>query len=561
MNPGISSSGSRFTSDHLIERNRSRRSLREYFCLTLFVVCGVGKIHAESPVTVAPVQATSAHEATLFAFDDVSIPFTDNLILTMHPAQKHPANPVVALGRRGEPDEWKVEYCGTVLRQAGKFRMWYIAVSREGYLHPSSGRDIDFRGWRVAYAESNDGIHWTKPNLGIEEFRGNRNNNLVGMPAGFRGYDAAVLYESEEADPSRRFKMLALLTKFGEYTLSTAKSAYVPLYSADGLRWRVAEEVLTGNSKVIAADDLVRMEGTGLYKWGGLYHLSGQGAAHAPVDIYGRYIQIFQSPDFLHWSHMPAMAFARYPQYRRPAKPDPAAEGDAIEQTHLGVTAWNRGNVLLGLTGMWHGTGDWRTVTHDLGFLISNDGLHFREPVPDFLFARVGEDGRDWDIGGLSQGQGFENVGDKTYIWYGQMDQRQGTFTGQPWKREGGVGLLLLDRDRFGSLSLRDPNNSAGFITSDLKVSGPVRIALNADGLSPESSLRVELLDRFQRPLREYSGSNAAQIQQSGLRVPVRWKRGDQIGELPELFKIKVSFDGDLRGAIEFYALYVESVR
>src|SRR5581483_2404221 len=79
-------------------RNRSRRSLREYFCLTLFVVCGVGKIHAESPVTVAPVQATSAHEATLFAFDDVSIPFTDNLILTMHPAQKHPANPVVALG-------------------------------------------------------------------------------------------------------------------------------------------------------------------------------------------------------------------------------------------------------------------------------------------------------------------------------------------------------------------------------------------------------------------------------------------------------------------------------
>ena len=84
---------------------------------------------------------------------------------------------------------------------------------------------------------------------------------------------------------------------------------------------------------------------------------------------------------------------------------------------------------------MWHGTGDWNTTTHDLQFLVSNDGVHFREPVPDFVFAAVGQDGRDWDVGGLTQGQGFENVGDETYMWYGQMDQRQGTFTGRPWKR------------------------------------------------------------------------------------------------------------------------------
>jgi hypothetical protein len=38
------------------------------------------------------------------------------------------------------------------LRENGKFRMWYHAVAG---------------GYRNAYAESLDGIHWTKPNLGI----------------------------------------------------------------------------------------------------------------------------------------------------------------------------------------------------------------------------------------------------------------------------------------------------------------------------------------------------------------------------------------------------------
>jgi hypothetical protein len=78
----------------------------------------------------------------------------------------------------------------------------------------------------------------------------------------------------------------------------------------------------------------------------------------------------------------------------------------------------------------------------------------------------VGQDGKDWDVGGLTQGQSFANVRDKTYIWYGQMDQRQGTYTSKPWKAEGGVGLLVLDRDRFGSLSVRDPDKPAGFISS-----------------------------------------------------------------------------------------------
>src|SRR5579862_1452892 len=70
-------------------------------------------------------------EATLFAFDDVSIPFKQDLVLQMHPGEKHPANPVVKRGGKGSPDEYRAQYLGSVIRQGGKFKMWYIAADAE----------------------------------------------------------------------------------------------------------------------------------------------------------------------------------------------------------------------------------------------------------------------------------------------------------------------------------------------------------------------------------------------------------------------------------------------
>ena len=528
---------------------------------------------AQGGVTVTPTEPTVVGEATFFAFDDVSIPAAYNLYLSMHAAEKHPANPVLPLGERGDPDEWQQRYYGTVIRHEGQFKMWYIGASREGFVMPELGGGIDFRGFRFLYGESVDGIHWKKPSLGLMEFRGSRDNNLIGMPKGFRGYHTTVLYEPEDPDPSRRFKMMALFRLFGDYSTQPEISslhlkvrrtsrgpttgAYLPLYSADGLRWRLAEEVVSEEKKVIFVKNLVTgLEGTGLYKWKGLYYLTGQGKGSPTVAPYGRHVEIFRSPDFIHWSNTQTMGFARDGQFR----PISLARPLTNEQTHEGASVWNRGNVLIGITGLWHGAKEWKDVTHDLGFLVSNDGLHFREPIPDFVFVPLGEEGRDWDEEGLGQGQGFENVGDKTYIWYGgPMDQSTGPRTGRPFERAGGVGLVTLDRDRFGSLSIREPSHRGEFVTSDLKIDRPARIWMNAEGLGPNSQLRVELLDRFERLLSGYSGDDAALVEQSGLRVPVSWKGKDRISYLREPFKIKVSFEGQLNGAISFYALYVEA--
>ena len=57
----------------------------------------------------------------------------------------------------------------------GTYRMYYL-----GWQTPNG--DPDARPWQrinICYAESQDGIHWIKPSLGISEFGGNRDNNII----------------------------------------------------------------------------------------------------------------------------------------------------------------------------------------------------------------------------------------------------------------------------------------------------------------------------------------------------------------------------------------------
>ena len=61
----------------------------------------------------------------------------------------------------------------TVIKDGDLYRRYYRAVV-EGY----QGEGYDGHpGEYTAYAESRDGIHWTRPNLGLFEINGSRDNN------------------------------------------------------------------------------------------------------------------------------------------------------------------------------------------------------------------------------------------------------------------------------------------------------------------------------------------------------------------------------------------------
>ncbi|MBL8848110.1 MAG: hypothetical protein JNG89_00410 [Planctomycetaceae bacterium] len=484
---------------------------------------------------------------TLFAFDDVSIPHRRNLRLNMHQPQKHPANPVLPHGKPGEPDEYRAQFYGSIVREGGRFRMWYIAGDNDGM--QTVANKTAYFGWRAAYAESEDGIHWNKPYLGLVEYRGNRRNNLLKIdPPDVTGLTLVLLHEPEDPDPKRRYKMMhqirwAEAPAFG-WTTS------VPLFSRDGYEWKLETKGAPQNYAISTNDMPLPPEHTeqsGLYKWQGMYYLTGQQlspwAYLADGSECGRIMTSFRSSDFVNWKQSKTLNYVRHGYVSMPQ-----ALG---KESHSPASVWNRGNVLLGLHGLWNGAPNLADRTMPMGLLISNDGLHFREPVPDSVFVPHGEDGA-WDARGLLSGQEFEHVGDLTYIWYGTWNLSEPRSENTP----GAVGLLTMRRDGFGSLSPMSAGAPAELVTCTFDAGLADRLVVNADGLGNDARLRIELVDELERPVAGFSGDRAALVADSGVLTPVRWPQSGPVPAGTGPVRLQVTFEGSRSDRIQLYAVY-----
>jgi hypothetical protein len=503
--------------------------------------------------SAAPDFFDESKVTTLFAFDEVSIPFSQNLKLVMQSPKRHPANPVVGRGGPEAPDSWAVQFYGSVIRAAGKFRMWYVAAGKDRpeRTGPRSSP------WRVAYAESVDGVNWVKPDLGLVEYNGNRSNNLVSLDRRLGVVNLKVLHEPGSVHP---YKMgTHVWFPKNDVRLGT----FAPYGSKDGVRWQLLLDAEPRDNELLPADMVLpalHFEPVGgLYKWDGLYHLSGQNAIIATRPYHGRVVRKFISSDFVNWSPASAIGFVRHQQHLL-LGPGRSREG---EQNHEAVSVWNRGNVLVGISGIWHGAKEWGKVTVDLGLVISNDGIRFRQPAHEWTFLERGEDG-EWDQGGLLQGQGFENVGDQTFIYYGAWDPRA-------WQKSpprGGVGIATLPRDRFADLRVDETTKGAGnyqvpdpvseFLTAsiDRNAGARQRFHINAYGLGKDALLKVELMNHELKPLPDYSGGNAAMVASEGFQTPLVWNTGITVADLPDRFRVKVTFEGSRKTDIRFGALY-----
>lgn len=491
---------------------------------------------------------------TLFAFDSVSIPHTQNLRLAMRAATRHPANPVVRRGAPGTPDALGVQFYGSVIREGSRFRLWYVAFDDD------TANKVTATRWRAAYAESTDGVHWVKPDLGLVAYHGNKHNNLIRAEPGPLGFvNLKVLADPDDPDPARRYKISTHVYFRHHSRLGTL----APFASADGLEWKLLIAAKPTKGELRESDlvlPAVHFEPCGgLYRWDGMYYICGQNALPGSLQYQGRGVRLYRSADFVHWSPTSHIAFVRGAQHTYLG----AGRSLEGEQNHEGISVWNRRNVLLGITGRWHGAAEWKDITVDLGFVVSNDGLNFREPVHEWTFLQRGADGQ-WDQGGLLQGQGFENIGDETFIYYGAWDPRHREST----PARGGVGIAVLPRDRFGDLAVDETGKGPGnyqlpeitseFVTAAVPVTKSTRFYVNATGLGPEAALRIELLDTLDRPLPGYSGADAAIVRQSGFQTPIVWHGQAHATGLPETIRLRVLFEGKRNTAIRFSALYVQ---
>ena len=165
-----------------------------------------------------------------------------------------------------EPDRDKPwEYCGAGMSKCvclygttlyddltGKYRMWYAGRMGPHWRYESSNYQIpglyvprtdekpyncngvtqdkygrtfvdNDRGDLTCYAESDDGINWVKPNLGIFTFDGSPDNNII-----WDLHGVSVFIDREEPNPDKRYKAIGFCRRYRNIFLIT---------SPDGIRW------------------------------------------------------------------------------------------------------------------------------------------------------------------------------------------------------------------------------------------------------------------------------------------------------------------------------------
>ncbi len=107
--------------------------------------------------------------------------------------------------------------------EVGKYRLYYLG--REALTESLRGEQI-----RVCYAESFDGLHWVKPSLGICDFKGSRETNIILDDKTAPFYDNFCVFKDENpaCPPEKKYKAI------GDY-LHTLTC----FYSADGLNFTV----------------------------------------------------------------------------------------------------------------------------------------------------------------------------------------------------------------------------------------------------------------------------------------------------------------------------------
>ena len=480
-------------------------------------------------------------QAVLLAIDDVSLPWKKNLCTYLSKPKVHPEPVLTPSGHnRDAPDYLGTHFYGTVLLDEGKYRMWYYSCGM--------GDDPgELTQGPICYAESDDGIHWVKPSMGQLEWRGTRDNNALALPD-YPQEGVFVILDEEDPDPQRRYKLAYNAKPTGVWTIRTATSP-------DGIHWKVAP------GQPIDAF----VEHSGFYKYDGMYFINAQARARSEGGHpRGRQGHVWVSPDFDHWVQEMAESF----MLPEPLDPEERGSRKPYDQVHLGTAAFSYGNALVGLYCNWRNSESFGQISGDLGLVVSNDGIHFREPVKELVYLST-EDSPVTPMPGKSyptilvQANGFLNVGDETRIYHGRWRNAPYHHPNHPEAQSAidyyaEVALATLPRDRWGALGLF-PDATQGTVWS-----GPVtlpeggcQVFLNATGAEGTT---VEISDQRFSLLETFSGARSGIVQaKEGLECPVTWPSGSLAALGGETVRFRVHLNAVNGATPRLYGVYLRN--
>ena len=408
---------------------------------------------------------------------------------------------------------WEGNNCAyhTVIQDEDVYRMYYRGTS----LDLTDDKLRHSHDAVVCYATSGDGVEWTKPKLGLFEFEGSKENNIVWMGKGSHNF-APMKDANPDCPPEAKYKALGGLPGEG---------GLYAFQSADGIHWSLLDErpVITKGA----------FDSQNLAFWD---TLRGEYRVYFRVFRDGRDINTATSKDFLRWTEP---ALLDYP------------DGRKTQLYTNQITPYYRApHVFLGFPtryitsrGLLTPLNEQIARAHprygndytDGGFMSSRDATTFHVWAEAFLRPGPVKQGR-WLYGGNYQNWGLVET---------EMESPPEGISGllgpgstkelSIYASEGGWLGKANRMRRYtlridGFVSVHAPMSGGEFVTKPLRFDGK-HLVINY-ATSAAGSIRAEIQTDQGEPIPRFTLADSEEIFGDQLQRTVSWKEGDDLSQL-----------------------------
>jgi hypothetical protein len=456
---------------------------------TLFVTSGVAILAAE------PIDVGSDKQLIL---DGLFLAESQGVSLRVHPPRK---TGNVTLRPEHEWESASLNWFNVVQDQGridrrAKYRMWYEAYDVDGW--PTSD-DTSF-----CYAESRDGIRWTKPELGRFDYKGSKRNNILFRQIGSEKHGnrsrvhGTGVFVDPHASPEARYKAVGqgLFDRPGQRPHRIAG-----MYSADGLKWTRLPQPICD----LFADS----------QYSGLWDASRERyVLYGRVGGRGRSLGRSESADFSRFAPLKLVAQT---DDRDPVSSD-LYNSAAIKYAHAA-------NIYLVFPSLYQHGPD----TLDIRLAVSRDGIRWSRPDRETAFIPLGKSNA-FDSGSLYMGQGMIRVEDELWLYYSGSPLRHQEAELENFAKPGNARVysrVVARLDRFVAATAGPDGGS--FTSPPLRFTGNT-LKLNAR-VHSGGHVRIGLLDEDGRPLPKKSVSNCVPVVGDSLSETVEWRTGSDVSD------------------------------
>ena len=467
--------------------------------------------------TVVSATADECGNRTILLVDDHFVLYRPGTERILHRPIRHSQNPLVVCDKPWEAGT--IAYCSVHREsESEKHQLWYQAW------HPTEGAHL-------CYAVSDDGLRWVKPTLGLIEFNGSKNNNIV-MRIGF---GAGVLVDPSDANRERRYKY-AYWDDFGTCIA----------FSPDGIHWTKYDRnpVILGSHGEYKQPPLVGDPNISKRHLGGpplstsdvtdpiWDPLKSCYAIYAKTWLDGpdgtmhwkRAVVRTESDDFIHWTK-PVLVVAPDEFDDRAGdsslKRDAGGGGTGRKQLHSGPTFVYNGIYFSTLQVLDASV----TGTMPIELALSRDGYQWQRPFRDLFWIPALEDKSQFDASIIWSNATPLFLENEFHFYYGAYGH---TWNSADRYQSSGIGLATMPRDRFAGVR---PTEKIGQITlKAVDLSSYDRLEVNADASA--GAVRIEVLNTSGYRMPGYTRQEAVPLEGDDLHHVAAWKRST-ISQLP----------------------------